>query len=135
MNKIVKKQLLLTTTKITRRTIVTLLILLSLITVVLVGKVTILGISKYGNNRFITISGAYGYLISGRGCNDMANASDQEIEDYIQKDILIYMSEKKFKNILLEKKSKYERNRSGLNESCLKMINRILLNSDYYFGN
>ena len=68
----------------------------------------------------------YGYLISGRGCNDMANVSDEELKVYIKSDILNELSKKKFKKILLNKKRNYDEGKYYKDDSCYLMVNRVI---------
>ena len=67
----------------------------------------------------------YGYLISGRGCNDMADVSDEELKKYVKEDILSQISKKKFVKVLMEDKEGFE---SGeyKKDSCAVMVDRVL---------
>ncbi len=81
--------------------------------------------ARYGNKKNMRDRQTYGYLISGRGCNDMTDASDGELRKYIKEDILSEISKKKFKSILTEEKEIYERGGTGKNDSCYIMIDRV----------
>lgn len=83
-------------------------------------------LSRYGSNKAMNEIKIYSYLISGRGCNDMANASDEELKEYVKSDILSRLSEKKFRKILIREKEGYEEGRYDKTDSCHVMVKRVI---------
>ena len=127
------------------------LLLYSLIATISLGFITILFVPAAGQymERIREKESGVDYLISGRGCNDYANASDEELKEKVDQELDCCISNRKFKKKVLKdlerglKKMDYYNSKEESfflqdsyvdlkldkkwNENCVKIQKKVLL--------
>ncbi len=65
------------------------------------------------------------YLISGRGCNDYANASDEKLREFIERELECCISKRNFKRRVLKKQKEYSTGKYQYS-NCVPVRERVL---------